>query len=141
MSDIKKAVNELTEELTLVIVKDNKIVISSSDRGIYPLYNTVETMGNDLNGSSLADKVIGKAAAMLAVSVGINDIYGRMMSQSAKDYIMEHGGNPSYEKLVSGILNRTKDGSCPVEAMSMKIDDIDELKSGIKAFLTKIGVL
>lgn len=141
MSDIKKAVNELTEELTLVIVKDNKIVMTSSDRGIYPLYNTVETMGNDLNGSSLADKVIGKAAAMLAVSVGINDIYGRIMSQSAKDYIDRHGGNPSYENLVSGILNRTKDGSCPVEAMSMKIDDIDELKSGIKAFLTKIGVL
>ncbi|MPM29203.1 hypothetical protein SDC9_75743 [bioreactor metagenome] len=46
-----------------------------------------------------------------------------------------------YDESAPYIINRDKTGMCPVETLSLKTNDIDELKSGIKNFLESIGLL
>ena len=70
MKDIDKAKSLLKDDKTLVLVKDNEI-IDSKLSGIKPLLTFLDKKTN-LEGFSLADKIIGKAQAMLCVKAKIN---------------------------------------------------------------------
>ena len=76
MNDIQLAWNTLNKQnLTLVIVKKGKILYRSTERGIKPLYLALQELDKDLIGASLADRVIGKAAALLSMHAGMRSIH------------------------------------------------------------------
>ena len=121
-----------------VMSNNNSIVCALSGIGVKPLISTYTNYPNMMSGAVIADKVIGKAAAMIAVAGGAAYVYGEVMSESGFEYLTKHNISASYGTLVPGILNRTKDGSCPIEASVIDISDSDE---GIKAIRATIAVL
>lgn len=114
MTDLENAKQKLASGgFTVVICKGDK-VYTSRKRGVAPILSLIDG-GEELRGFSAADKVIGKAAAMLLVVVGVTEIYGAVMSRKAVEFLQSAGTDFFYGELCDRIKNRSGDGFCPME--------------------------
>ncbi len=95
-------------------------------RGVIDLYDMLVSRRSLLAGASVADKVVGKGAAMLMVLGGVSRVYAGVMSVHARDYLVRHRVETLYGTLVDNIFNRAHDGFCPVETLTRDVDDPDE---------------
>jgi len=113
--DLKLAAEKLElEGHSLVVVKDGRTLFCSRMPGIKPM---LEALDNDvLVGSSVADKVIGRAAAMAAVMGEVTSLYTPVMSEEAVEVLTEAGILYYAKKIVPVILDRDRSRPCPVEA-------------------------
>ena len=141
MKDIDKAVELLEKEkLALAIVKDGKTIFTSSGKGIKPLYTALQEHKNKLEGSSIADRVTGRAAAMICAYAGIKQLKTKLISDNAINILKETNIIYEYNERALFIENRDRTGMCPVETLSLKTENIEELLKGITNFLESIKV-
>lgn len=139
MKDIDIAKDMLhNEQLTMVIIKDGKVLYRSKGRGIKPLYKAYKEMGKSLKGASVSDKVIGKAAAMIYADIGIKELHTNLISESATEVLQKMNIITNYDLEVAYIQNRDKTDFCPVEKLSLKAENIDELLISIDDFLERM---
>ncbi|MBR3227452.1 MAG: DUF1893 domain-containing protein, partial [Erysipelotrichaceae bacterium] len=68
MKDLERAIELLTGERTCVLVKDDTVYISE-EKGIAPIMYYLNN-GIDISGFSVADRIVGKAAASLFICAG-----------------------------------------------------------------------
>lgn len=113
-----------TGTCTCVACKDG-VAYTSAERGIGSLVNWIEG-DTDLSGFSVADKVIGKGAAMLFVLLGVKEVYAPVMSEPARSVLQAHGITSHCASLVPSIRNRTDTGRCPMEEAVLDIEDPHE---------------
>ena len=66
-------------------------------------------------GASVADKVVGKAAAALMILGEVGELHADVVSRPALDLFADSGVRVSYGTAVPHIINRTKTGWCPLE--------------------------
>ena len=111
-------------EFTCVFCKAEQ-VITCKERGVKPLLALLEA-NQDLQGYSVADKVVGKAAAMLYVCMHVRQVYAPVMSAGAERTLLRHGIAALYDKKVERIQNRRGDGLCPMETAVWNVDDPKE---------------
>lgn len=69
----------------------------------------------DLSSFCVADKIVGKAAAMLFVLLGIKTVHAKILSLGGKEVFQRYGIQFTYDVLTEVIINRTCDGMCPME--------------------------
>ena len=124
MKDIVKAKEILKQGHTCVLVKGDKHLISD-DSGISPVMNWIKQNKN-LEGFSVADKIVGKAVALLFVKVGVKEVFAEVLSKSAKSVLGGHKIPYSCELETEKIINRAGTGICPMEQCVEKIDDCEE---------------
>jgi len=122
MKDIEKAHNILIAENKTCVACKGDIVYSSEKTGIAPMLEFISE-NIDLTEFSVADKIVGKAAALLFVLAGIRQVYGEVMSQAAEAVLEQHHIPYTYGILTSYIINRKGDGICPMEETVKEIDD------------------
>ncbi len=140
LKDIELAkVKLLDEGFALVIVKEGVVLYSSRERGIKPIYTAVSELGSELIGASLADRVIGKAAALLCKMAQFKSVYTNLISDSAIKVFNENNIRFSYRESCPFIINRRKDGMCPVEKISLNIDSGELLLPEIERFLQEVS--
>ncbi|MDE6540204.1 MAG: DUF1893 domain-containing protein, partial [Ruminococcus sp.] len=102
MNNLEKAVELLKNgNYTLVAVSDNE-EITSIQRGVKPLLEILDSRKN-LHEFSVADKVIGKAAAFLYVLLDVREIYTDVISKSALDVLKNNEINIEYKTLAEAI--------------------------------------
>ncbi len=111
----------MAQGASCVLCKDRE-TLKSDARGIAPLMNWLQS-GADLTGFSAADKIVGKAAALLFVRMGIRAVYAPVMSEAAIAVFAAHGVEAVCEKAVPLIINRAGTGQCPMELTVAHIDD------------------
>ncbi|MDR2729225.1 MAG: DUF1893 domain-containing protein [Chitinispirillales bacterium] len=129
MSDIEKAKSILKEGgYGCVFCKDD-LVYSKTGIGVSPIMELLNTQTN-LSGLCVADKVVGKAAAMLFALAEVKEVYGEVMSKQAENCLNQHNIKYSYGEIVDAIMNRKGTGICPME---MAVKDIDEPKAAFEA--------
>lgn len=122
MSDIEKAKKLLSGgNFTCVLCKGDTSY-TSTGKGVSPMLTFLEN-DTELRGFSAADKIVGKAAAMLFVCAGVTEVFAEVMSKAAVNYLKERGIACSYGVLTDKIINRKGDGLCPMELAVMDIDD------------------
>ena len=118
---LKNAIDLLNkhEATCVVLVGDTSII--RHDRGVKPLLDFIDEKYN-IKGAVVADKVVGKAAAMLYVLLEIKELYACVISEPALEVLQKNGINVTYGEKVSMIRNRTDTGFCPMEQSVLKID-------------------
>ncbi|MBQ8965772.1 DUF1893 domain-containing protein [Ruminococcus sp.] len=121
---------------TICLCKDGK-TISDDSKGISPMIGFI-SRGVDLNGFSVADLIVGKAAAMLFIKAGITAVHGNVMSVGGKDILEQYKIPYSYDTLADSIINRQGTDICPMEKTVAKIFDIDEAYEAICAKLEQL---
>ena len=83
--------------------------------GVKPIMEMIREDYEAMQGAIVADKIIGKAAALLLVEAGVKEVYGEIMSETAQMVLDEYCVDYSYYTMVPYIANRTQDGMCPLE--------------------------
>ena len=126
---IDLAIRELDEGGYTCVVRNGQRNYVSNHRGIAPLVHWLEETPCVLKNAVVADKVIGKAAALLLVHGGIKELYTRVISRPAVAVLRRAEISFSYGEMVEYIENRDKTGRCPME---LRAEDIE---SPFEAFL------
>lgn len=114
MTDIEKARALLLSEKTTIALCRGEDILTSEKRGIAPMLGFIKD-GVDLDGYSAADRIVGKAAALLFVLVGIKNVYAEVLSESGAAVLHANSIPYSYGTLCDRIINRAKTGICPME--------------------------
>ncbi len=109
---------------TCVICKADT-VYRSTHRGVKPLLDWLDS-GTDMMGYSAADRVVGKAAALLYCLLGVRRVYGRVMSVAAVKVLRAGSVEVSWGCLAESIRNRQKTGICPLEAATAGCDEPED---------------
>ncbi|MBO5421251.1 MAG: DUF1893 domain-containing protein [Clostridia bacterium] len=132
MSDILTAKDLLKKEnATFVAVNGEKIFISHS-RGVAPIIEIIDSDAELLCGASVADKVIGKAAAMLLSKYKVKEIHALLVSEKALEYLDKKSISVTYDNVVAHIINRNKTDMCPMEKCVLNTTDEDEAEELIR---------
>lgn len=111
--DLARALLIANKDATLVAVRGDEIVVCR-DRGVKPLLKMVAE-GRSLKGFSVADKVVGKAPALLYAALGPEAVFSPVMSWTGRAVLLAAGIFVSHDVLVPHISNRAKSGQCPMD--------------------------
>ena len=100
-------------------------VLTSEYKGIRRLLALVNEQTTLAEGF-VADRIVGKGAALLMVLQGAKNVYAETIDQPALAVFRTHGVNVLFRKLVPIIINRAGDGICPMENAVLAVDDPKE---------------
>lgn len=128
-ADMARARELLLAGGTTVAAVKGDVVLTSMEKGVRPLMEWV-SKGISLEGFSVADKVVGKAPALLYCLLRARAVYAPVMSLPAKKMLEERGIAVSYDVGVNQVLNARRTGQCPVDA---SVADIDNPEAGLEA--------
>lgn len=123
----------LENKAACVLMKDGKIVMIENGRGVSPLLVIYDKNKGDMSGTVVVDKVIGRATAAIAICGNVKHVHAEVMSQEAVNFLNEYKITSSYTLLVPRILNRKRDGLCPMEATVLNITDPHKAVEAVRA--------
>ncbi len=139
MQDLEIAKRRIEENnLTLSIVKDGKVIFEAVSHGISGFLEAVEKFGDRLENASVADRVVGKAIALLCVYAKVNAVCAIILSKTAKAVLEENMIHNEWNELVDNILNCNKNELCPFEKLATKILDPNEAFIKLKALQSSL---
>ena len=121
-------------EMCLMVWRGEEIVFSSRSKGIRPHLEAIEVLGREgLNGSVMADKIVGRAAALLMLYSVPAEVHAVVITKKAKE-LLESGGVKVFpDSEVPAIKEKNGRIYCPFEAMVQGISDPEEAYSAIVA--------
>ena len=128
---IEETIDQIINSKFKSIITNGDDMITSNKRGVAPILDLTD--GDFLNGAIAYDSVIGKAAAMLLVNYKVCGIFAAVISQYACDFLDNHNVCYKYIEKVPYIINRTKDGMCPLENEVLHLDSESEAEEKIRA--------
>jgi hypothetical protein len=133
MIDLDIAKTELYEEnLTLAIVKNNEVLFATKSHRISGFLDAIQKLGGELEGASLADRVAGKAIALLCVYAKVKEVYAEVLSRKAQVLFKEQKINVQWHELVDNVLDANKTGMCPFEKAAAEISDPEKAYRAFK---------
>jgi hypothetical protein len=107
--------------------------------GVIDLYELLKQEPNFLDGASVADKVIGKAAAALVISGKVKELYADLISASALELLKKSNIQVTYKIEVAAILNRTQNDWCPLEKSCYQETSLKQILLNIRTFIENIN--
>ena len=135
--DLERAKAMLAQgEYTCVLCNGHR-THHSTQRGVRPLLEWLD-IGTDLMGFSAADKVVGRGAAFLYRLLGVRCVHGEVMSVEAVKVLRAGGVEVSWGTLTESIMNRQKNGTCPMELVTRNIQEPETALYMIRATLEKL---
>ena len=139
MQDLEIAKKHLySKQLTLVIVKNNRVLFQTDSHRISGFITAIDTLGMQLNGASVADRVAGKALALLCIYAGIIEVYAEVLSKKAQVIFLENKVDCQWDQMVDNVLDFNKTGVCPFEKAAAEISDPKDSYVVFKALLEKM---
>ena len=131
--DRAKSLLKSTDSTIAVVSVDD--VFTSQERGVKPLLHLLTEKKGFLKNASVADKVIGKAAAFLMVLGEIKEVHTLIISEPAIKVFEKYNIPCFYDKKVTRIVNRTGDGLCPMETLCLDVEEPKEAFQKITDFI------
>ena len=103
---------ESSGEISLEVLNGGKRIFMSTGKWLYPLFELESFfMGSDYSPSEILvrDKVIGRAAALLLVRMGVRKVEAGVLSRLGEEVFRTHGIEYSSGEMVDRILCQTED--------------------------------
>lgn len=125
-------------------LKDNNYAIIASngyysyDTGIKPVIDRLNENIDYFKDLIVADKIIGKASAMLLCLSKVKEVYCIVLSVQGKAILEKYQIPYHYETLTDAIINRKGDDICPMEKAVSNIDDLLQAYNALKDKLKAI---
>lgn len=119
-------------EQSLVILNNDSLSYYNG-RGVSDLLALLTDEPDRLKGAVVADKMVGRAAAVLMASAGVSEVHTNIISTPALAMLRESGIPVFYSEEVPQILNRDRSGQCPIDALLNDADNVDECVAILKA--------
>jgi len=136
MDDFELAENELkSRKVNLVIVKNGVVLYQSTASGMKGLLQAIEEYDGDLAGTAVADKIAGRAAAMLRVYSKVKSVFAITMSEGAVRLLTKNRVAHKFERYVHRLMNSQGTDICPFERAIRDIDDPKEAFKTLKSLV------
>jgi hypothetical protein len=122
--------------LNLLVFRGGETVFSSGSRGIMPLIEAIDGLDREGFGELVsADRIVGRAAVLLNLHLGVSEVHAMLISTGAKDVLQKHGIGFQFWEETDTI--KMKDGViyCPFERLVQDISDPEEAYVKVKAKL------
>ena len=116
-------------------------VIEFHNPGVKDLFELVATRPHELAGALVADRVVGRGAALLLVLGRVKNVYAQVISSPALQVLNDAEINVDYGSKEPNIINRDGTDLCPVEKLTMAINDPIIAFNKIKEFLTTNSII
>ncbi|NWF86262.1 DUF1893 domain-containing protein [Candidatus Bathyarchaeota archaeon] len=139
MQDLEIAKQRLKEnDLTISIVKNGKILFENASHGISGFLEAIEKFGDTLEDASVADRITGKAIALLCAHSRIKAVYAITLSKKAKTLLEKYTIYHEWNELVENILNISRTDTCPFEKLAEEISNPKDAYGKFKALQTSL---
>ena len=112
-----------SDKASCILIQYGYVVHKATGKGISPLLDVYNQNPVKLRNALLIDKVIGKAAALIAVAGGVKQVHAEVICESAYDLLVKEGVQVTYTMRVKNILNNSQDDLCPMERAVLNIND------------------
>ena len=127
VEDMDVARNILSKtDYSIVVVKNGNILCKKQGNGIRPILEVINELGQDMQGSIIGDRILGKASALLCVYSKVNGVYSPQATKTAIAVLIQAGTSSQTDELIPFIKNREGDGVCPFEKMLLDVDSPEE---------------
>ncbi len=125
--------------LSLIVYRDGEIVFSSGSKGILPHMEAMEELGREgLRGTVMADKIVGRAAALLILYSGASEAHALVLSRGGRELLRENGVLFTCAEETDHIKVREGVIYCPFERMVQGISDPEEAYEKIIAKMAEL---
>lgn len=133
-NDLHIATERLKQKnIALAIAKKGEVVFETSSHGIGGLLKAIEELGDEMRGSSVADNVVGKAAALLCAYAGIATVFAATASEKGIQTLRDNNIPCRFENMVQHILNSERRDICPFEKLVNNISNPEEAYEKLKS--------
>ncbi len=130
---MKELIKKLHDEnCSLVVQAATGEVTTYNKKGVRDLVWLLDHEAWRMSGASIADKVIGKAAAGLVVRGGVKELYAEVMSRLALPLLDGAGIHYSYGELVDRIIIPAVDNRCPLEKIVASAQTAEEVEQMLR---------
>ena len=119
------------------VLSNGSNTVTSTERGVLPMIRSIRS-GADYRGYAAADKVVGKAAALLYAYMGVAELSAHVISERAVEVCARFGIAVRYESVVPRIINRKGDGDCPME---QAVKDVDNPSAAVEVVTEKLKAM
>jgi len=123
---LSQAKSTLLETKSTFVLMKGEEVHHSELRGVAPILDFLREKPDLLEDAVVADKVIGRAAALLLIHGKIAALHAFCISDHALDVLTSSGIVLEYDEVVPYIVNRDGTDMCPMEKSVIGIDDPSE---------------
>jgi len=124
--------------MSLIVEVDGKTIHTSKGFGVWPLWHLFKSGLSD-GPFSIYDKVIGMGAARIMEQMGnILFLYAATITEAALERLCAKGVNVQYDHVVPAILNKNRDGLCPVEKISLDSSTFEDLMNRLDEFYERV---
>lgn len=112
--------------------REGKVIYRSKERGLHPLVECVKPRLAEMEGGTVRDKVVGRAAALLLAYSKVSHVCAEVASEGAVDLLRRRGIKMETETAVPAILNEKMDDACPMEKLSRDYSDGSKFLKALK---------
>ena len=120
--------------MSLIIRREGNVIFRSSAKGLLPHLEAIRSLGREaLSGAVMADKIVGRAAALLMLYSRPSEVHAGIITVGGR-LLLEGGGvKIFYAEEVDAV--KVKDGRiyCPFEGMVQGISDPEQAYRAIEA--------
>jgi hypothetical protein len=136
-ADLNLAKQRLIQKnLSLVIAKNGRVLFETESHGINGLLKAIKQLQDNMAGSSVADRIVGRAAALLLVYSGVVAVFAVTASDSGIEVLKNNHVFHEFERRVPRILDSKKVDVCPFERLVAKFSDPKEAYEELKTHCT-----
>lgn len=118
----------------LIINTTSGETITANEMGIKALRRIYKENREILRGATVTDIIIGKGAACFLIAGGIKHLNAGVISRAGLDMLQKAGIPVCPKQIVPMIINRKKDGQCPIENLLRETFEAEEGIKKISAF-------
>ena len=129
-----------TSDTSIVVVKNDQILCKKQGDGVRPILETIDELGDQMQGCIVGDRILGKASALLCQYAKIKAVYSPQATKTAIALLIIGGIPVQVDHMIPYITNRDDSGLCPFEKMLENVTDpknaynilTEKIKKGFK---------
>lgn len=115
-----------TTDCSIVVISYRKIWKKKTGEGIRPILETIEEMGENIHGSIIGARILGRASALLCRYAKAEGVYSLQGTKTGIALLIMGGVPCQVYELIPFIKNRSGDDLCPFEKMLEDVISPDE---------------
>lgn len=104
---------------SLQVYNGDKLLFTSAKDGLLPLLDYITEFAPSSAGITVFDRIVGNAAALLLVKASCRKVYSPLGSELAARTLDYHAVEYNFTEVVPYIRNRSGQGMCPMEKLSL----------------------
>lgn len=133
-ADLNLAKQRLSQKnLSLVITKNGRVLFETESHGISGLLKAIKQLQDNMAGSSVADRIVGRAAALLLVYSGVVAVFAVTASEGGIEVLKNNHVFQEFGRRVPRILDSKRVDVCPFERLVAGFSDPKEAYEELKA--------